>query len=206
VAAAFAAGVLIGHILSSRSLRRFIVLGSTALAGFTAADLMRPLRTTLRRAIIEDHRPRRRASSFRDIQVRLGNVESLTAALPSTKYAWAQHICTQPVTLLTDFAPAASEEEFFATNFLDPSRICIDLELRPLYRSIRNPDNLAAMALYKSGAVRSLPAEIHVDEPKLEVLVDDRLFLLDPDAPEAQEIAKGIRDEVTVFVVECEEI
>ncbi len=125
--------------------------------------------------------------------------------LRKNEHWWAEHICTSPVTVSKTFAAARTPEEFFARNFVDVSEIAFDLDLAPQSQVLVEGSQVAMMALYPSNALRSVAADISRIGPRLQVTIDDHLFLMDPDAEEDAGDVIQTQLEVMLFAVNCSE-
>ncbi len=125
--------------------------------------------------------------------------------LRKDEHWWAERICTRPVTVSKMFAAARTPEEFFERNFVDVSEIAFDLDLSTQSKVPVEESQVAMMALYPSNALRSVAADISRIGTRLQVMIDDHLFLMDPDAEEDAGDVTPTQLEVTLFAVDCSE-
>jgi len=142
-----------------------------------------------------------------DLAVRSGSLRRLFARLQEiegVEYSWVDQICSNPKDLTLRFEGAPTAEEFLRKNGLtDPASFSIDLDLAQEYQGRIDPSLLSIAALYPSGALRSVPAEVLLLARRLQVRLQDYLLFIDPDADQPTEEIASFWGPVTLFAIQC---
>ncbi len=137
-----------------------------------------------------------RSDSLRRLFVRLQEIEG-------TECSWTDRICTNPKGLSQHFDGAQTAEEFLSKNdFAGSSGVCIDLELAEEYKGRTDPSHISIVALYPSGAIRSVPSYVSLSGRMLHVRIRDLLAFLDPDDDQPTENIRSFWAPVTLFAVQ----
>lgn len=138
-----------------------------------------------------------RSSSISHLFTRLNKLEG-------NNYPWIEAICSTPKIITKRFQRAQSAEDFFYKNQMaDYIDISFNLEVIGVGTDRLNLSQVSIIALYPSGALRSLLCHISFVEGKLNVSIDDYLDLLDPDQVQPISNIRAFKGSVTVFAVQC---
>ena len=141
-----------------------------------------------------------------DLAVRSGSLRRLFARLQEiegVEYSWVDQICSNPKDLTQRFEGAATAKEFLRKNgFMDPASFSIDLDLAAEYRGAIDPSRISIVALYPSGALRSVPSEVSLVAGRLRLRIHDYLVFIDPDADQPTEEIASFWGPVTLFAIQ----
>ncbi|MGH9426810.1 MAG: hypothetical protein ACRD2L_10985 [Terriglobia bacterium] len=142
-----------------------------------------------------------------DLAVRSGSLRRLFARLQEiegVEYSWVDQICSNPKDLTQRFEGAATAEEFLRKNDLThAASFSIHLDLAEEYHTGIDPTRVSIAALYPSGALRSVPAEVSLIATRLQVRIQDYLVFIDPDADQPTEEIASFWGPVTLFAIQC---
>lgn len=141
-----------------------------------------------------------------DLAVRSGSLRRLFARLQEIdegEYSWGDQICTNPKSLSQRFDGAQTAEGFLMRNHIgDSPDIRVDLELAEEYNKPVDPLRVSIVALYPSGAIRSVAANVSLSEKTLHLTIWDLLVFLDPDADQPTEDILPFWAPVTLFAIQ----
>ena len=113
---------------------------------------------------------------------------------------WMDSICSGPTIVSKVFSGADTAESFRTNNALDQlGSWSLRLEMAESQRI--DESRVSVLALYPSGAVRSIVSEIHVSEGTLTATVTDPLVFLDPDDDQPTISIPGFVSQVVFFAV-----
>lgn len=142
-----------------------------------------------------------------DLAVRSGTLRRLFERLQGiegVEYSWVDRICCNPKDLSQRFEGAATPEEFLKKNdFTHSPGFCVDLELAEEYQGRIDPSQISIAALYPSGALRSVPADVSLLARRLQVRIQDYFVFLDPDADQPTRDIASFWGPVTLFAIQC---
>jgi hypothetical protein len=143
----------------------------------------------------------------KDLVIQEGSVEELFSRLQDVGAGlapWLTQVCTRPLNVFRRFAGARTIEEFFQDNrFEEPNEIPLSMDFaREDGESIDLP-HLSLIALYPSGALRSVPCSVTVCDGKLSFVIADQLTFVDPDVDQPLSNIPSFWAQITLFAVGC---
>jgi N utilization substance protein A len=119
------------------------------------------------------------------------------------EYSWLEQICTIPVRLSKYFQAGETAEEFLRKNdFVGSADVCTELELAEEYNGRIDAAYISIVALYPSGALRSVPSDVRLSDRVVHITVRDLLVFLDPDEDQPTENIPSFWASITLFALQ----
>jgi hypothetical protein len=138
-----------------------------------------------------------------DLVIDSGDINALLVRLGGLGFGgdpWIGSICSEPIDLIIRYEGAGSPEEFLEKNDLF-SPLDLPLEVPVATESEMDPDRLEMWALYPSGALRTIEADVTLIDRSIRAQLNDRLIFMDPDKEQSESDLSAFRAEVTLFAV-----
>lgn len=118
--------------------------------------------------------------------------------------SWMERICSNPGIITKVFLGTSTAEEFLQRNQI-AREACVELslEIPKEYSDRIDQERLSIIALYPSGALRSVPCIVSLANDGIRVRIDDYLVFLDPELDQPTTDIQSFRAQITVFAVQC---
>jgi hypothetical protein len=134
------------------------------------------------------------------------NMNTLLSRLNSLGLAddpFVGSICSQAIDLKCDYQGGATVDEFIQRNrLLEPLNLSLAAPLVDESRDDLDADRVEMWALYPTGALRSVPADVSVSGNELYARINNKMIFMDPDDTEnSLGPIPAFRGKVTLFAV-----
>ena len=131
-----------------------------------------------------------RDKAFNELRARLKGLKGAEG--------WVERVCSYPITLSTQFSGAKTAVGFLDRNFTETNNT-VEITLTCLSYIRPATNNIALLAIYPSGAVRSMNASITNVSREFHAVIEDPFFLMDPDDEQPTRNIPTFSAEVVLF-------